>query len=305
MKIVLLGNSQLATSAAWGLCQSETTREIVFMSDPTSSKNKNRFVPSKGDAQGKLRDLVESNALSASDTEISFSNSSEDLSGADVVILLPPMGQSGFRSAQASKTTGTALVKRFIEGIQQNASDAKILVAISPTNYIAAWIHQALGDGKIIGLGNGTATAHLTAEIAKRVEVSVKDVTALAIGSDWETYPLPQYCRVNGIPLAQLMPNTEIDSLCEAVSKRCPHTTQSEYTLISHILQVVSAIALDKKRVMSVGTHISAGETSVYLNVPAQIGSDGVTSIVPLELDTHQREQFKKLVAQSAEDQSV
>ena len=303
MKIVLLGNSQLAISAAWGLCQSETTREIVFVSEATSSKNKHRFVPPKGDAPGKLRDLVESNALSASDTAISFSNAPEGLSGANVVILLPPMGQSGFRSAQASKTTGTTLAKRFIEGIQQNASDAKILVAVSPANYIAAWIHQTLGGGKIIGLGNGTATAHLTAEIAKRVEVSVKDVTALAIGSDWETYPLPQYCRVNGIPLSQLMPNAEIDSLCEAVSKRCPYTTQSEYTLISHILQVVFAIALDKKRVMSVGTHISAGETSVYLNVPAQIGSDGVTSIVPLELDARQREQFKKLVTQSAEDQ--
>ena len=302
MKVALLGNSQLAVSAAWGFCQSETAHEIVFVSDATS--NKNRFLSSKEDAPGRLRDLVESNALSASDTAISFSNALEGLSGADVVILLPPVGQSGFRSAQASKTTGVALVRRFIPGIEQYASDAKILMAIAPTNYMAAWTHQALGGGKIIGLGNGVATAHLTAEIAKRAEVSVKDVTALAIGSDWETYPLPQYCRVNGIPLAQLMSEAEIDSLAEAVSQRCPYTTQSEYTLISHILQVVSAIALDKNRVMSVGTHISAGETSVYLNVPAQIGSDGVTSIVPLALDAHQREQFKKLVTQSAEDQS-
>ena len=302
MKLALLGNSQLAVSAAWGLCQSETAHEIVFVSDATA--NKNRFVPSKEDASGRLRDLVESNALSASDTAISFSNALEGLAGADVVMLLPPMGQSGFRSPQASKTTGIALVRRFIPGIQQYAADAKILMAIAPTNYIAAWTHEALGGGKIIGLGNGAATAHLTAEIAKRVEVSVKDVTALAIGSDWETYPLPQYCRVNGIPLAQLMSEVEIDSLAKAVSQRCPYTTQSEYTLISHILQVVSAIALDKNRVMSVGTHISAGETSVYLNVPAQIGSEGVTSIVPLELEAQQREQFKKLVAQSAEDQS-
>ena len=302
MKVALLGNSQLAVSAAWGLCQAGAAHEIVFVSDATS--NKNRFVSSKEDTPGRLRDLVESNALSASDTAISFSNALEGLSGADVIILLPPMGQSGFRSAQASKTTGIALVKRFVPGIQQHGSDAKILMAISPANYIAAWTHQALGGRRIIGLGNGAATAHLTAEIAKRVEVSVKDVTALAIGSDWETYPLPQYCRVNGIPLAQLMSEAEIDSLCGAVSQRCPYTTPSEYTLISHILQVVSAIALDKKRVMSVGTHISAGETSVYLNVPAQIGSDGVTSIVPLELDGHQRDQFKKLVTQSAEDQS-
>ncbi len=302
MKVALLGDSQLAVSAAWGLCQSEMAHEIVFVSDATSTKN--RFVSSKEEAPGSLRDLVESNALSASDTAILFSNSLEGLTGTDVIILLPPIGLSGFRSAQASKTTGIALVRRFISGIQQHASDAKILMAISPANHIAAWTHQVLGGGKIIGLGNGTATAHLTAQIAKRVGVSVKDVTALAIGSDWETYPLPQYCRVNGIPLAQLMSETEIDSLCEAVSQRCSYTTQSEYTLISHILQVVSAIALDKKRVMSVGTHISAGETSIYLNVPAQIGSDGVTSIIPLELDVHQREQFKKLVTQSAEDQS-
>ena len=302
MKIALLGNSQFAVSTAWGLCQSETASEIVFVSDATSPKN--RFVASKEGAPESLRDLIESNALSASDTTISFSDSLESLSGADVIILLPSTGQSGFRSPQASKTTGLALVKRFVPEIQQYASDATLLVALSPANFIAAWIHQALGGGKIIGLGNGAATAHLTAEIVKRVEVSVKDVTALTIGSDSETYPLPQYCRVNGITLAQLIPDTEIESLCEAVSQRYTYNTQSEYTLISHILQVVSAIALDKKRVMSVGTHISAGETSVYLNVPAQIGSDGITSIVPLELDQQQREQFKKLVIHSAEDQA-
>ena len=303
MKVVLLGNSQFAVSTAWGLCQSETeTSEIVFVSDATSTKN--RFVPSKGGTPESLRDLVESKALSASDTTISFSDSLEGLSGADVIILLPSTGQSSFRSPQASKTTGLALVKRFVPEIQQYASDAIVLVAMSPANFIAAWMHQALSGGKIIGLGNGIATAHLTAEIAKRTEVSIKDVTALTIGSDVETYPLPQYCRVNGIPLAQLIPEADVESLCEVVSQRYTNNTQSEYTLISHILQVVSAIALDKKRVMSVGTHVSAGATSVYLNVPAQIGGNGVEAIVPLELDEGQRERFKKLVIQSAEDQA-
>ena len=303
MKVALLGNSQFAVSTAWGLCQSETASEIVFVSDATSGKN--RFVPPKEGVPESLRDLVESNALSPSDTTLSFSDSLQSLSGADVILLFRSTGQSGFRSPQASKTTGLAIVKRFVSEIQQYAPDATVLVAISPANFIAAWMHQALGGGKIIGLGNGAATAHLTAEIAKRAEVSVKDVTALTIGSDAETYPLPQYCRVNGIPLAQLIPNADVESLCETVSQRYTNNTQSEYTLISHILQVVSAIALDKKRVMSIGTHISAGETSVYLNVPAQIGSNGVEAIVPLELDDDQRERFRKLVIQSAEDQSL
>jgi len=40
------------------------------------------------------------------------------------------------------------------------------------------------------------------------------------------------------------------------------------------------------------------------MNVPPQIGSNGVETIVPLELDEGQRERFKKLVIQSAEDQT-
>jgi len=301
MKVALLGNSQLAVSTAWGLSQSEAACEVAFVSDAAS--NKNRFVHPKEGAPGNLRDLVEANALSTSDTAISSFDSLEGLANADVVVLLPPVGQSVFRSPQASKTTGIALVRRFVTGIQEYASDAKILVAISPTNYISAWIHQALDGGQIIGLGNGAATAHLVSEIAKRIDVSVKDVTALAIGSDQQTYPLPQCCRVNGIPLLQLMSESDIESLCEAVTQRCPYTMSGEWTLVSHILQVVSAIALDKRRVMSIGTRISAGTTSVYLNVPAQLGYDGVASIVPLELTDQQREQFKQLVGQSAEDQ--
>ena len=195
---------------------------------------------------------MEANALRASDTKISTYDSLEGLSGADVIVLLPPMGQSGFRSPQASKTTGIALARGYIPGIQQYASDAKILVATSPANYIAAWMHQALGTGQIIGLGNGTTTAHLTAEIANRAKVSVEDVSALTIGSDQEAYPLPQYCRVNGIPLTQLISEADIESLCEAVAQRCPYTIDSGYTLISHILQVVTTIALDRNRVMSV-----------------------------------------------------
>ena len=247
---------------------------------------------------------MKANALSGSDTQISAYNSFEGLSGADVIVLLPSMGTSGFRSPQASKTTGIALARGFVPGIQQYASDAKILIATSPANYIAAWMHQELGDGQIIGLGNGAVTAHLIVEIANHVKVSVQDIMALTIGSDQEAYPLPQYCRVNGIPLAQLMSEAEVDRLCETVTQPCPYTTSGGYTLISHIMQVVSAIALDRNRVMSVGTRVSAGSTSVYLNVPAKIGFDGVTEIVPLALTEQQREQFTKLVAQSAADQS-
>lgn len=297
MKIVLFGNSPFAQTVAWGLGQSELASEIAFVPGTHAART-----------HWDMEALAKANALSASDTAISFSATLEGLSGADIVVMLPPKGQTVFRSVQAAKTTSLALARQVAPGIKESAPDAKVLVAMSPTNYIASWMHQAIGgDARVIGLGNGASTAHLIHEIARRLGVSVKDVSALVIGNDRGMHPLPQYCRVNGIPLAQLMPDAEIEALIDGIISgspgSCSSCAEGGYPLASHILQVVSAIARDKKRVMSLGTPVSAGATSVYLNVPAKIGRAGVEGIVPLALTEEQRELFKALVAQSAAEQ--
>ena len=305
MKIALLGYSQLSLSVAWGICQSELAQKIVFFTDAQSnSKQRNRSATNRRPITDGVEDITFATAMSASDTAVSFTNAGEDLSDSDVVVLLPASLPFGFHSAQALKTTNLSIARQIVSKVQEHIQNAKILVAMPFANYISAWIHQTHGINNVIGIANGVSTAHLKSEIANSLGLSVKDVSALAIGNDEVTYPLPQYCRVNGIPLTQLMGESDIQNLSAAVADRCPYTSTSEYTLASHILQVVSAISLDKKRVMSLGTLISTDTTSVFLNVPSKIGSDGIENIIPLDLTDPQREQFKQLVAQSAAAQS-
>ena len=305
MKIALLGYSQLSLSVAWGICQSELAQKIVFFIDAQSnSKQRNRSATNRRPITDGVEDITLATAMSASDTAVSFTNAGEDLSDSDVVVLLPASLPFGFHSAQALKTTNLSIARQIVSKVQEHIQNAKILVAMPFANYISAWIHQTHGINNVIGIANGVSTAHLKSEIANSLGLSVKDVSALAIGNDEVTYPLPQYCRVNGIPLTQLMGESDIQNLSAAVADRCPYTSASEYTLASHILQVVSAISLDKKRVMSLGTSISTDTTSVFLNVPSKIGSDGIERIIPLDLTDPQREQFKQLVAQSAAAQS-
>lgn len=305
MKIALLGSGQLALSVAWGICHSELAQQVVFFTDTQSGNRQGTRNPRNVQPLNNgVEDITLATAMSASDTTVSLTNSGEELSDSDVVVLLPAALPFGFRTAQALKTTNLSIARQIVPKIQEHAKIAKFLVAMPFANYISAWIHQKHGIDSIIGIANGVSTAHLKSEIANRLGLSVKDVSALAIGNDEVTYPLPQYCRVNGIPLAQLMDESEIQSLSEVVAAQCPYTSASEYTLASHILQVLAAISLDKKRVLSVGTLISTDTTSVFLNVPSKIGSDGIENIIPLELTEPQREQFKQLVAQSAAAQN-
>ncbi len=305
MKIALLGHSQLALTVAWGICHSELAQKIVFFTDTQSgSKPGNRLSRNPRPLTDGVEDITFATAMSASDTDISFTNSGEELSDSDIVVLLPTALPFGFHSAQALKTTNLSIARQIVPKILEYVQNAKILVAMPFANYISAWIHQTHGTETVIGIANGVSTAHLKSEIANRLGLSVKDVSTLAIGNDEVTHPLPQYCRVNGIPLSQLMDESDIQKLLAAIAARCPYTSASEYTLASHILQVVSAISLDKKRVMSVGALISTDTTSVFLNVPSKIGSNGIENIIPLELTERQRGQFKQLIAQSAAAQN-
>ncbi len=305
MKIALLGSGQLALSVAWGICHSELAQEVVFFTRTQSSgKHGNLNSRNSRPVANGVEDLTLATAMSASDTAVSFTDSGDELSDSDVVILLPTAVSFGFHSAQALKTTNLSIARQVVPKVLEHIQNVKILVAMPFANHISAWIHQTHGTDVVIGIANGVSTAHLKSEIATHLGLSVKDVSALAIGNDEVTHPLPQYCRVNGIPLTQLMDESDIQSLSAAVAERCPYTSASEYTLASHILQVLSAISLDKKRVMSVGTRISTDTTSVFLNVPSKIGSDGIEQIVPLELTNSQRDQFKQLVAQSAASQN-
>lgn len=304
MKIALLGSGQLALSVAWGICHSELAQEVVFFTNTLSSgKHGNRSSRNSRPVADSVQDITLATATSASDTAVSFTDSGEELSNSDVVVLLPASIPFGFHSAQALKTTNLSIARQIVPKVLEHTQNAKFLVAMPFANYISAWIHHTHGTAAVIGIANGVSTAHLKSEIATRLGLSVKDVSALAIGNDEVTYPLSQYCRVNGIPLTQLMDESDIQSLSAAVVERCPYTSASEYTLVSHILQVLSAISLDKKRVMSVGTRISTDTTSVFLNVPSKIGSDGIEQIIPLELTNPQREQFTQLVVQSAASQ--
>lgn len=301
MKISLLGSRNIAQTVAWGISHNEFAQKIVIYSD---SKFEGKRAHWNYKTTENIKDLTHAGALSNSDTDISITSSPEKLVNSDIVLLLPPEPPVGYRSNQTLKKSNLSVVQHVIPNIHEHIVNSKILVGMQSANYISAWIHHSIGANNVIGISNGIATAQLKATIANKLRLSVKDISALAIGNDSVTYPLPQYCRVNGIPLSQLLDEARVKDISNSLSDFNDNQTDNIYTLTSHILEFVSAIALDKKRVMSVGTLISTDSTSVFINVPSKIGGDGIEGIIPLELTDTQREKFTQLVAQSATDQS-
>lgn len=295
MKVSILGRGNSTFSVASALCQADVVAEVMLVEDKS------------GTSCDVLRDLRTSIAMAGGDTRLLSSKEISALSGSEIIVLLPHSPPTGLRSTPVQHSLNFSLVRNFAHSIKQYAPTAKVVVAMQPVTSLAFLVYRELraDPGQVIGLSGGIASAYLKTQIANQLGVSVPDVTTLVIGNDEAIYPLPQYCRVSGIPLEQLLDATQIDELTGAANdwhKRSMNADMT-YSLSVWISQIVTAIALDKKRMMSVSSLIRARESAVYLTVPTKIGRNGAEEILQLDLTDTQREQFTRLVAKSVAEQ--
>ena len=291
MKISFLGGGSYIAPVASTICHLNLFSEVIWVED------------TPGPLRDTLQDLRQAIAIGGADTELCVTQEQSALADSQVVILLPHAS----RPIQAQRQASASLAQRFARHIKRHAPKARVIVAMPSACSVAFYVYRALEAeaSQVIGLSGGIGCAYLKAQIAHQLSVSVEDVTVLAVGNDEVIYPLPQYCRVNGIPLTELLGAGQIDTLTEAVqdTHKKSSTVDAPYTLAAWIAQIVTAIALDKKRIMCVSSLIQSSAARVYLNVPTQIGRNGAESRLQLDLTDGQREQFTQLVTKSVKEQ--
>jgi malate dehydrogenase len=296
MKVSILGRGNDIIPVVSAVCHLDLISEVVWVDDRP------------GVPHDVLQDLKQAIAIRGSDTGLHCAKELSALEDSQIVILLSHSSGPAVRPIQVQRRANSVLACRFARCIKQHAPGARVVVAMSPACSLAFYVYRELeaDTSQVIGLSGGTASAYLKTQIANQLGVSVQDVTTLVIGNDDTVYPLPQYCRVNGIPLEGLLSARQIHELTDAVNGR--HTKSGNidapYTLAAWISQIITAIALDKKRIMSVGSLIQSSAADVYLTVPTKIGRNGVESILQLDLTNSQREQFTQLVAKSVMGQN-
>ena len=295
MKVSILGRGDSTLPVASEICQSDVVSEVAFVDDE------------RGLPRGATRELEASLAVGGHNVTISVSRVSAALADSEVVILLSPSSRDAVYSPQANRNANLALARYAAKNLKQHAPGARILVAMPPANFLAHLIHRELETepGQVIGLSNIRANAHLKHQIANRFGVSGTDVAALVVGNDESVLVLPQYCRINGIPIDQLLGDSEIRELATGANESVAARADSPYSLSACLGQIVGAIGLDKKKIIGVGALIRASASSVYLSVPAKIGSRGVEEIIKLDLTDEQQRQFTRLVSRSVADQQA
>ncbi|MDP6596301.1 MAG: hypothetical protein QGI86_10585 [Candidatus Poribacteria bacterium] len=275
-KISLLGDSQLTLPIATFLSQKDLYAKVRVLGDISSQQL------SVG------QDAV---SASGSHTDLDHCRSGSILEVSGIVII-----------CVGEVTQRFHLPSIINEQITQINPTAKVLVLGRSVCSLAASVARQLKDSpsRVIGIPP-TFEARLRRQIANRIGVAVEDVTTFTVGNDEEVQIIPQYCRVNGIPIRHFLSDSETKALTN-----CNRSPVPVDLFTVSVAQTVDSIVRDKKRLLTVASAVRSDSTQfdVFLRMPTRIGCQGAESTLPLDLDEQQLEQFTRLVAKSVISQT-
>ena len=250
-----------------------------------------------GKSEGLALDLNQSRAIEGFETKVIGQTTTIDGQGyeaiadSDVVVITAGLPRKPGMSRMDLIETNAKIVRGVAQNIAKHAPNAVVIVVSNPLDEMTALTQIATGFAKnrVIGQAGMLDTARFTNFVAEALQVPVKSVKTLTLGSHGDTMvPVPSSCTVDGKPLSDLMSAEQIEDLvvrtrnggAEVVALL--KTGSAYYAPSAAAARMVKAVIEDAGTVMPVCAWVDGefGIEGVYLGVEAELGRQGIVRVV-------------------------
>jgi malate dehydrogenase len=219
----------------------------------------------------------------------------EAIEGSDVVVITAGLPRKPGMSRMDLLEVNAKIVRTVAENVAKYAPNAVVIVVSNPVDEMTALAQIAtqFPKNRVFGQAGVLDTARFTNSIAETLDVPVKSVKALTLGSHGDTMvPVPSRCTVDGKPLADLLPADKIEELvvrtrnggAEVVALL--KTGSAYYAPSAAAARMAKAVAEDSGVVLPVCAWVDGeyGISGVYLGVEAEVGAEGIKKVLEEKL---------------------
>ena len=282
-KVAVVGAGNVGATAAQRLAEKNLARTVVLIDVV------------EGVPQGKALDQYQSGPIEGFDTRVIGTNGYDEAAGAEVFAVTAGVARKPGMSRDDLVKTNAGIVKSVSEQIRRVAPDAIVVVVSNPLDVMCHVAMQATGfpRERIIGMAGVLDTARYRTFLAEALDVSVEDIQAMVLGGHGDTMvPLVSYTTVSGIPVTQLIDQARLDAIVDRArnggAEIVAHlkTGSAYYAPSAAAVQMVEAIALDKKRILPCSVWLTGefGLKDVFCGVPVKLGRKGLEQVVKIKL---------------------
>ena len=253
----------------------------------------------EGFAKGKALDMSQGGRVLNYDGRVTGTKDYADIAGSDVAVVTSGFPRQPGMSREDLIGKNADIVSQVGEGIREHAPDSVIVMVTNPLDLMTYHMQKITGfeHNRVVGQAGILDSARMTHFISDAVGCSNEDVQAMVLGGHGDTMvPLPRYTTVNGIPVTQLLGESEVNAICERTASgggeivKLLEKGSAFYAPGSAAAIMAEAILGDRKRVLPCSTYLNGeyGMEDIYIGVPVVLGKDGVERIIELELESHE-----------------
>lgn len=289
--ITIIGSGKVGGAAALFTALRKVTDEILLLDVV------------QGLPQGEAMDINHMLAEKGIDVKVRGSNDYSEMKGSDIVVVVAGSGRKPGMTRMDLLKINASIVKGVVENIQKFAKDAMIIPVTNPLDPMAYLTYKVSGfqKNRVFGMGGMLDLSRFTQFIHESTGYSRNSIRGLVIGEHGENMlPLPRFSTVSGIPLSSILQKEKIEEIVQGTRQVAAKVIELKGATVhapgNAISTIVEAVLNDTKQVIPVATYLDGeyGYSDVSIGVPAVIGKNGVEKIIELELDSNEKEWFKK-----------
>lgn len=289
--ITIIGSGKVGGAAALFTALRKVTDEILLLDVV------------QGLPQGEAMDLNHMLSEKGIDVNIRGSNDYSEMKGSDIVVVVAGSGRKPGMTRMDLLKINASIVKGVVENIKKFAKDAMIIPVTNPLDPMAYLTYKISGfqKSRVFGMGNMLDLSRFVQFIHESTSYSRNSIRALVIGEHGENMlPLPRYSTVSGIPLTSILPKQKTDEIVQSTRQVAAKVIELKGATVhapgNAISAIVEAVMRDTRQVIPVATYLDGeyGHSDVSIGVPAVLGKNGVEKIIELDLDSNEKEWFKK-----------
>ncbi|MFL5515008.1 MAG: malate dehydrogenase [Gemmatimonadales bacterium] len=287
-KVAVVGAGNVGATAAQRLAEKSLARTVVMIDVV------------EGVPQGKGLDQYQSGPIEGFDTRIIGTQGYDEAANAEVFVVTAGIARKPGMSRDDLVKTNAGIVRSVSEQIRRVAPQAIVVVVSNPLDVMCYVAMRGTGfpRERVVGMAGVLDTARYRMFLAEAMQVSVEDIQAMVLGGHGDTMvPLVSYTTVSGIPVSQLLDKAKLDAIVDRTRNGGAEivsflkTGSAYYAPSAAAVQMVEAIALDKKRILPCSAWLQGeyGLTDVFCGVPCKLGRRGLEQIVDIKLTDDER----------------
>lgn len=259
----------------------------------------------KGLPEGEALDLGQMTAEQGVDVEIVGSNDYKDISGSDLVVVIGGLGRKPGMTRLDLQEKNEEIIRGITEKIVEHAPKSLILMVTNPVDVMTylSWKVSGFDSSRVFGQSGMLDTMRFKYFISRALKVSTSSIHAVVIGEHGDSMvPLPRFSTVNGVPITELLPQSEVAEIVERTRRTAAEVIALKgatiYAPAHGIARMVESVIKDKKMVLCMTSRLNGeyGVRDVYVDVPAVLEARGVERVVELKLNEEERSSFLKSV---------